>query len=1166
MSSLIGGGATFGALQTIIGADISGALKGFKAAEVAGQKTATKLTAIGATMAKGFGLALAGIGIAATKMAVDFEKGMSKIGTLIPGQTERLEELGSAINEVRIRYGKAADDIQEGTFQVISAFGDSAETVGRLDVVARAAAAGFSTTQESLNLLSAVTKGYGDTSIEALNKVADLAFLTNKMGQTTFPELANSMGRVIPTAKVLNVAQSELFATFATLTGVTGNANEVSTQLAGVLRSLIKPTDGMKAALKELGFETGEQAIQTLGLQQTLDGLVGTTDGSTIAIGKLFRRAEAMTALFALTGAQSDKFTKSLKAMEGAGGEAAEAFKEIEKTSAFALSQMAQKLAVTTEEIGAKLLPALNSLMNVLGPLADLLLKIAGPVLDLFGGALDILSLAINFFTGQLDSMKEQADKSFDGIQSKSKETADAIIADMDRLDQHGLKKLKATLGRTVKEIERTFLPALQKALDLSSIVIPAQVGGQLIDPLNLLGDALIEASGGVEVLEAAIDDLDSTIQDVIEDDEKFAALLDKVAEENQNLAFHLLITRNNYLNTKAAIEEINSELKDNIQTGTVYIRQLADISKQFTTFNPLVLAGTNAFVAFALGIGQAQIAGDKLQKGLETFIDPKTFAADGKTFIEGFFGPAFVDGGLFPPDLIGKITKSTGPPFQLIGKAASDAFSSAFQQNFQEFSDFGKALAIGFGAAFSAKLKEEIGKLDISGIFGDLLGAFAPVIGNLISSGLSKIGSFLFGSGDKIDFAAERAKSMELLNDSFADFNDQLDDVLDGTEKWDQAFVDLFNSFKSNNLLEIDSVFEDIADAITSVGDEIEKTKTKLAAFPATLFDSRLALDGVKNALIAARAELIRIKEEVGKQFVQRTQGETIQEGKRRVESLGIAELELITLRHDKIAAEKALTKAIEEGKAAEVARARLSIANAERSIKAKLREIGLLKKGAEPTITRLGIVGLAGDNVGQQLAGREAFRELKRQINKAAEDNRISANEQAVILAQTSTEETALLALQLIEAQKAVLEAVRAVEREKTQIEVAKDQRRVLRNTLPLMKDRLQTLIDLQTKFNEQGVQFLGNKLDDIVRAIRDIPSFQAGSGGPVQQNQLAFIHAGETVVPAGQSTGGPMTINFVVNDQILQSVVVPTMQNEIDNGQTRFPTGTLTPAGLF
>ena len=81
-------------------------------------------------------------------------------------------------------------------YQVISAFGDTKEVPKQLEATLKAAKAGGASAFDSLNLLSAVTKGYGDTSFEAMMKVSDLAFQTVKLGQTTFPELASSIGRV----------------------------------------------------------------------------------------------------------------------------------------------------------------------------------------------------------------------------------------------------------------------------------------------------------------------------------------------------------------------------------------------------------------------------------------------------------------------------------------------------------------------------------------------------------------------------------------------------------------------------------------------------------------------------------------------------------------------------------------------------------------------------------------------------------------------------------------------------------------------------------------------------------------------------------------------------------------------------------------------------------
>ena len=261
------------------------------------------------------------------RAANELNVGMANVATLIPNSTGRVLELRKGIQDLSITVGKATTDLTGGLFQVISAFGDSADSMQKLNIVARASTAGLSTTTEALELVSAVTKGYGDTSAVALQKAADLAFMTNKLGQTTFPELAQSIGVVVPLAAQMGVKVEELFASYATLTGVTGDANKVSTQLAAIMRAGIKPTVDMEKAVatlneqyKEYDLKSVSAIFKTFGLIDGMKELLSTTDGSEKQIGKLFSRVEGLTALFAITGPQSEKFARSLKGMAEASG------------------------------------------------------------------------------------------------------------------------------------------------------------------------------------------------------------------------------------------------------------------------------------------------------------------------------------------------------------------------------------------------------------------------------------------------------------------------------------------------------------------------------------------------------------------------------------------------------------------------------------------------------------------------------------------------------------------------------------------------------------------------------------------------------------------------------------------------------------------------------
>ena len=220
-------------------------------------------------------------------------KEIANIGTLIPNNAKRLQELKRDIQELAIETGKTTRDLAQGAYWLISALGDSADTVQKLKINAKAAAAGLAETTDAIRLTTAVTKAYGDVSAEATEKAADLAFITLKLGQTSFPELAHSIGQVAPLAAQLNMEQEEMWNIFATLTGVTGDTARVATQAAAILRAFIKPTEDMSKAVKQLGYDSASALLGDRGLVGALKAVMSTTDGTEEAVGRLFGRAEA---------------------------------------------------------------------------------------------------------------------------------------------------------------------------------------------------------------------------------------------------------------------------------------------------------------------------------------------------------------------------------------------------------------------------------------------------------------------------------------------------------------------------------------------------------------------------------------------------------------------------------------------------------------------------------------------------------------------------------------------------------------------------------------------------------------------------------------------------------------------------------------------------------
>ena len=309
--------------------------------------------------------AIAAAGTMALKSAVDFEKGMANVGTLLDGDVKgKLSSMGESLKTISKDTGVSLDNLSGGLYEVVSAFGESADSTKQLEIAAKAAKAGNAETSEAVKMLSAVTKGYGDTSAEAVEKAADLAFETVKLGQTSFPELASSMGAVIPLASTLKVSQEELFGAMATLTGVTGGTAEVTTQLKATMQGFMSPSAEMSAALKKMGYASGAAALESEGLGSILNKLKDSVTGDEVAFAGLFSSVEAKNAVLALAGSQAENFATKTNAMTKASGAAEGAFQQQNKSVAAMAGKIKNYATVMLTAIGEKALPVITDALS----------------------------------------------------------------------------------------------------------------------------------------------------------------------------------------------------------------------------------------------------------------------------------------------------------------------------------------------------------------------------------------------------------------------------------------------------------------------------------------------------------------------------------------------------------------------------------------------------------------------------------------------------------------------------------------------------------------------------------------------------------------------------------------------------------------------------------
>lgn len=321
------------------------------------------------------GVTAAVVGVAATcgKQAADVEKAMAQTRTLLTGTADetkaRTAELTQDVMNISRVTGRVSTEIAAGSYQVISAFQDTADTASILETATKAAIAGRAETVDTVNALAAVTKAYGDTSARAVTHVSDLSFETIRLGQTTMPELANGIQKASGSAAALHVSQEELYAGFATLTGVIGNTDTVGTALNTLYTKMLKPSKALSKAVESLGYKSAYAMVQQEGLGGTIKKLGQYAGGDATKFAALFSMRDLKAAQGILN--TMDVYEQKLSELQDADGATDRAFMTGINNWNDMFGIASNKVSVFAQQVGMKLLPYAKDFLSDAMPKID---------------------------------------------------------------------------------------------------------------------------------------------------------------------------------------------------------------------------------------------------------------------------------------------------------------------------------------------------------------------------------------------------------------------------------------------------------------------------------------------------------------------------------------------------------------------------------------------------------------------------------------------------------------------------------------------------------------------------------------------------------------------------------------------------------------------------
>ena len=268
-------------------------------------------------------------GLAASiNVAGDFSKQFGEITTLIDDTGESVTDFKQEIKNYARTSTAGFTEVNGAIYSAISAGTDYKDSVEAVNQAEQLAVAGKANLNDSMVLLVSSLNAYGEGSDQA-QKYADVFFNTVKQGQTTLPELANSLANVTGLAANAGVPIEELTGAVATLTAAGLPTAQAMTAIRGAITNIIKPTKMAQEMADQLGIEFNAAALESKGLSGVLMDVKEAAGGNTEQMAQLFGSVQGLNGAMVLTGDASDKFIGNIESMENSAGAAATAYEKM---------------------------------------------------------------------------------------------------------------------------------------------------------------------------------------------------------------------------------------------------------------------------------------------------------------------------------------------------------------------------------------------------------------------------------------------------------------------------------------------------------------------------------------------------------------------------------------------------------------------------------------------------------------------------------------------------------------------------------------------------------------------------------------------------------------------------------------------------------------------
>ena len=330
----------------------------------------------------GVGVVVAGIGIATTKMAGDFEQGTTLLITSAGEARSNIGLVSQGILKMAVDTGTSTDQLLKGMFNIESAGFRGRDALLVESAAARGARVEGSDLVATTDVLTTSMHNYHLGASKAVDTMNSFR-MAAAAGKMHMDDLTGALRNVLPIASMAGVKLTDVEAALSTMSNAGDKGAAAGTHLSQMLTYLLAPSKKATGVLTEVGLTTQKIADQ---MKVSLPSAVSMI---TDAVGKKFPAGSAkyiaalsaivggnksMKAMLELTGESFKEFSKDasdLAPTMKANATAIDGFADVQNNLNFRMSQLREVVETLGISLGTKLLPFVTQVASAALPIVS---------------------------------------------------------------------------------------------------------------------------------------------------------------------------------------------------------------------------------------------------------------------------------------------------------------------------------------------------------------------------------------------------------------------------------------------------------------------------------------------------------------------------------------------------------------------------------------------------------------------------------------------------------------------------------------------------------------------------------------------------------------------------------------------------------------------------